>query len=302
MGLDHTLNVCQIAGYIERHIKEKIDYRQMEKSIGYSYHHIRGFFKGVTGISLARYIVHRQVAGAAFEIRHSGKRITEIAEDFAFGSVDTFTRCFVRAVGVTPSAFKKSAAACGRQVICPSVYGPVIVGHPSPMFTLQHIKEVNVMSEMKKLADSCVLYGVPQLTRGKHRTLPFPLCLQVVLNYMGQDMDYTRLLAYSGEAFRLRWEACGWSPAAIDPRYIYREPLEAYARAFGGAGRKYVMSVDTGDKKAIVKAEAIALIKEELDCGRPVIALGVVGPPRGLRDYWLRRSWGSGAGVEFVPA
>jgi len=278
------MNVCHIAAWIEINIRRKIDYAKMEKSIGYSYHHIRDFFKHITAISLSRYILARKIANAAFEIRHNKKSIIEIAEELEFSNIDTFTRVFNRVTGLTPSQFKKSDFTCGRQIICPGVYAPVILGHDSPMFTLQHIKEVNAMSEMKKTADSCILYGVPKVYFGREvdgdkQTLPFPICLQSVLNYMGQNISYTELVAYSGEAFRQRWECNGWSPAAIDPRYIYERPLETYERAFNGAGRKFILSVDNKHKKAIIKDDAIALIKAELDCGRPVIALGVVGPP-----------------------
>ena len=278
------MNVCHIAAWIEINIRQKIDYAKMEKAIGYSYHHIRDFFKQATAISLSRYILARQVANAAFEIRHSKKNITAIAEALGFSNIDTFARGFQRITGLTPSQFKKSDFACGRQIICPGIYAPIILNHPNPMFTLQHIKEVNTMSEMKKTADSCILYGVPKVyfdreVDGNKQTLPFPMCLQSVLNYMGQNISYAELVAYSGEAFRQRWECDGWNPAAIDPRFIYERPLETYERAFNGAGRKYVISVDSEDKKAIIKDDAIALIKAELDCGRPVIALGVVGPP-----------------------
>jgi len=278
------MNVWHIAAWIETNIKQRIDYAKMGQTIGYSYHHIRDFFKQVTDIPLSRYILARQVANAAFEIRHSNKNISVIADELNFSNIDTFTRAFTRITGLTPSQFKRSEFVCGRQIICPGVYAPVILGHDNPIFTLQHIQEVNKMSEMKKTADSCILYGVPKVYLGRKvdgnkQTFPFPMCLQSVLNYMGQNIGYAELLAYSGEAFRQRWEVDGWSPAAIDPRFIHESPLEAYQRAFKGAGRKYIISVDSEDKKAIVKDDAIALIKAELDCGRPIIALGVVGPP-----------------------
>ncbi|MCL2405451.1 MAG: AraC family transcriptional regulator [Defluviitaleaceae bacterium] len=278
------MNVCHIAAWVEINIRRKVDYTKMEKVIGYSYHHIRDFFKQATAISLSRYILARQVANAAFEIRHSKKTISMIADELDFSNIDTFTRVFTRVTDLTPVQFKKSDFDCGRQIICPGVYAPVILDHPNPMFTLQHLKEVNAMSEMKKTADSCILYGVPKVYAGREadgdkQTLPFPMCVQSVLNYMGQNISYAELVAYSGEAFRQRWECNGWSPAAIDPRFIYERPLEAYERAFNGAGRKFTLSVDSEDKKAIIKDDAIALIKAELDCGRPVLALGVVGPP-----------------------
>jgi len=288
------MDVCNIAAWIESNVRQRIDYTEMERAVGYSYHHIRDFFKRVTDVSLTRYILARQVANAAFEIRHNKKNMTAIADELDFSNTETFTRIFNRVVGLTPSQFKKSDYLCGRQIICPGVYAPVILNHDNPIFTLQHIKEVNAMSEMKKTADSCVLYGVPKVhfgreVDGREQNFPFPMCLQAVFNYMGQNISYTELLAYTGEAFRQRWEAGGWSPAAIDPRYLYERPHETYERGFNGAGRKLTVSVANDNVKSINKEKVTALIKSEIDCGRPVIALGVVGPPEaciitGYRD------------------
>ena len=137
------------------------------------------------------------------------------------------------------------------------------------------------MSEMVKTPDSCVLYGVPKVfygkeTDGRHMCTPFPMCLQAVLNYMGQNISYVEIMAYSGAAFRQRWDKNGWNGGAVDIRFTYEDHLRPFKLAFEGAGRKYKISES---KKAIVKEDAIALIKAELDCGRPLIALGVVGPP-----------------------
>jgi hypothetical protein len=140
------------------------------------------------------------------------------------------------------------------------------------------------MGEMKKTNDSCVLYGVPKVhfareVDGQMQNSPFPMCLQAVLNYMGQHISYTEIMAYSGAAFRQRWDSNGWNIAAIDIRFTYERHLEAFERAFHGVGRKVIISENPDMPKEVTKGEAIELIKSELDCGRPVIALGVVGPP-----------------------
>ena len=276
--MDYTMDVCRVSAWIEANIMHKIDFEEMEKVVGYSYPHICDFFKQVTNISLSRYISARKVANAAFEIRHSKQNITMIAENFDFSNVDTFTRVFKRVTGLTPSQFKKSDYLCGRQIICPSVFAPVILNHQNPIFTLQHIKEVNVMSEMKETANSRVLYGVPKVywereLDGEIQHSPFPMCLQSVLSYMGQEIRYSQLLVATGAVFRQRWYHKGWSFAAVDYRKIYDDPDKPFALAFKAAGRNYKLY---GENE---KSKYLDVIKSELDCGRPVIALGVVGPP-----------------------
>ncbi len=190
---------------------------------------------------MSRYILARKIANIAFEIRHSPKSITEIAFEYEFSNLDTFTRAFRRETGLSPSAFRKSAYLCGRRIICPGVYAPVILNLDHPRFTLPKLKEVNELSEMMKTTDSCILYGVPKVyygvtVDGQKLATPFSMCLQAVLNYMGQNIGYTQIMASSGAAFRQRWNAKGWDYAAIDIRNTYREHLKPFELAFTAAG------------------------------------------------------------------
>jgi len=292
--MDYKSTICKLIDCIEQNIKCKPDYQKMEQVLSFSYRHIRNIFRKTTQISLSRFILARKIANAAFEIRHSDKSITDIAYEYEFSNPDTFTRAFERITGLTPSDFKKSGHLCGRRIICPGVYAPVILDLVSPKFMLPNFKEVNVMGEMKKTADSCILYGVPKVYYGREegglrQGTPFPMCLQSVLNYMGQNISYAELMAYSGAAFRMRWDVQGWNLAAVDIRFTYENHLQPFRLAFKGAGRSFEISENPKKPKSVSKPDAINLIKSELDCGRPVIALGVVGPPEacivtGYRD------------------
>jgi len=282
--LDYEAEICNLIACIEQNIKSKPDYHEMEQALGFSYRHIRNIFHKTTHISLSRYILARKIANAAFEIRHSEKSITDISYEYGFTNPDTFTRAFRRDTGLTPSEFKKSGHLCGRRIICPGVYAPVILDLTNPRFTLPKLKEVNIMSEMKKTSDSCILYGVPKIYYGRaegglNQCTPFPMCLQSILNYMGQNISYAELMAYSGAAFRMRWDVDGWNLGAVDIRFTYENHLLPFELAFKGAGRSFRISENPDKPKSVSKPDAIALIKSELDCGRPVIALGVVGPP-----------------------
>ncbi len=278
--MDYVTDICSIIAYIEVNVKSNADYSKLEKTVGFSYHHLRDFFQKAMGISLSRYILSRKIANVAFEIRHSDKKITEIAFEYGFSNLDTFTRAFRRNTGLTPSEFRKSNYLCGRRIIYPGVYAPIILDIDSPKFTLPKLKEVNEMGEMKKTMDSCILYGVPKIHWGKEvegqvQCTPFPMCLQVILNYMGQNISYAQIMASSGAAFRQRWgiEDGGWDFAAVDIRNTFFEHRKAFELAFSCAGRSFKI-IEEGSKQ-----DYLELIKQEVSCGRPVIALGVVGPP-----------------------
>ena len=271
-----------LAARIEEDVKSIADYCDLEKTVGFSYTHIRDLFKRTTNISLSRYILARRIANAAFDIRHSGKTITEIAYEYGFSNLDTFTRAFRRCVGFNPSEFKKSSHLCGRRIICPGIYAPVILDFDDSLFTLHHIKEVNKMGEMQKTTDSCILYGVPKVyfgrtVDGQMQLTPFPMCLQSVLNYIGQNISYTQIMAASGVAFSMRFDTKGWNMGAADISLTYKESTKPFELAFRTSGRRFKIIEEPDKSKA--KTTYLAHIKTELDCGRPLIALGVVGPP-----------------------
>lgn len=242
--MNYKTQICSLVACIEQNIKNRTDYRELEKAVGFSYRHIRGFFQDAMQISLSRYILARKIANTAFELRHAEKSITEIAFEYEFSNLDTFTRAFKRDTGLTPSEFKKSKHLCGRKIICPGVFAPVILDIDNSRFAPPKFMEVNEMCEMKKTSDSCVLYGVPKVYYGRKvdgqtQVTPFPMCLQAVLNYMGQNIDYTQIMASSGAAFRLRWDIRGWNLAAVDIRFTYDTHLKPFELAFKGAGRNY---------------------------------------------------------------
>jgi hypothetical protein len=92
---------------------------------------------------------------------------------------------------------------------------------------------------------------------------------------MGQQADYSGLLAASGAAFRLRWKPGMWFGGNVDIQFVYDDPMEAFRRSFQAAGR----NVRFLERKGSSKEQFMAFIREEIDNGRPVIALGIIGPP-----------------------
>ncbi|WP_024832906.1 helix-turn-helix domain-containing protein [Ruminiclostridium josui] len=279
--MDYFIEICAIITFIEQRIKQKLDFTELEKILNFSYRHIRGIFKIRTNMSLSRYIMIRKIANCALEIVSTPKSLTTIAFEYGFDHYDTFTRAFKRETGIRPSEFKKSGLVCGRKHICLGVYAPAIL-NLNQESVLQNLSEVDFVSKTFKTQDSCILYGVPKVYYGRNvdggwQGTPFPMCLQAVLNYMGQNVHYSYIMAASGASFRLRWNVNGWDLSAVDIRNIYEKPLMPFELAFKAVGRKF--KILNKDSNSYSKKDFINLIKLEIDEGRPVIALGVVGPP-----------------------
>lgn len=267
--MDYSLVILSVCMYTESRVKGKLDPRDMEQAIGYSYSHIRKAFKEGMQIPVSRYILLRKLSYAAFDIIHTEKNLLDIAMEYGFEQYDGFTRAFRRETGLIPSEFRKRRERAGRRLIAPGVYAPAIFEYP----TSSYEKTEAMMNQKSK--KECILLGVPKVEYKWEECTPFPSCLHACLNYMGQDISYAYLMAASGAAFRLRWNKNEWDGGNVDICLIYEDVQEAFSRSFAAAGRSCrFLKREDSDKQGFIN-----FIKSEIKEGRPVIALGIVGPP-----------------------
>lgn len=278
--LDYMKEIWSVTSYIEKRVKDSIDYGALERITGFSYRHLREVFRQTTGISLSRYINGRKSANAAFMLAHTSKSATDIAFEFGFENYDTFTRVFKRETGMTPSEFRQKGVGAGRRLLGVGMYAPAIPEADDNRIPVPAWTEDNGINQIRKDQDSCILYGVQQVHFGLDgwQCSPFPMCLKAVLNYLGQDIEYPYLMASSGMAFRLRWNKNAWDPANVGIQMVYEDPDEGYRRAFRAAGRECYILRRQG--KSLTEKEVFkALVRQHLDKGHPLISTGIAGPP-----------------------
>jgi AraC-like DNA-binding protein len=286
--MDYSMFIWSTATFIETRVKEPIDYADMERSVGFSYRHIRETFQETTGITLSRYILLRRLANSTFDIAHTQKSLTEIAAEYMFESYDVFTRAYKRHMNILPSHLRKQTCnlRVGRRRILVGMYGPMILTQretntaqkelAATTYGQQILTEVeDRMNNITRTKDSCILYGVPKVAYSYEECTPFCTAMKACLNYMGQQIDYAYIMAITGAAFRLRWNTTGWDGGNVDIMNIYEDQYEAFRRAFAGAGRSFRLLQREGSGKE----DFILFIKAELEEGRPVIAFGIIGPP-----------------------
>jgi AraC-like DNA-binding protein len=273
--VDYFLFIWSVVTFVEKRLKTNIVYDELEAATGFSYRHIRETFRECTKTSLAKYILSRRVANAAFEVVHTDRNIIDIAGEFCFESYDTFTRAFKRETGITPIDFRKGKYLVGRRRLVSGAYAPAIMRDSSKQLLSTEITEVCNMKDTVKTEKSCILFGVPKVQYCYEECTPFPSCLRSCLNYMGQNIDYAYVMAASGASFRLRWNTGFWDGGNVDIMNIFDDKFEPFKRSFKAAGRKYTILQRGGSNKATF----ISFIKKEIDEGRPVIALGIIGPP-----------------------
>lgn len=285
--MDYFLMVSAVAVFVESRIKSGFKYSELEKSVGFSLPHIRAVYAKTTGKSLSRYILSRRIANAAFELAHTGNRILDIATKYGFSNHDTFTRAFRRVTGVTPKEFRKLRQPVGSAVLCSGVYAVSV----KPVNHCQNDTErVVTMSnnDQKRTTDgSVILYGVPKVYYGAYGgCTPLPICIKAVANYMGIELDYSEAMVNCGAAFRLTWNETCWDGGNVDAIFAFDDPSKVYRCALESLGCEYNL---LGRSKSTEKSEFIRFIKEKIDNGIPVIALGIIGPPEagiitGYRD------------------
>lgn len=126
--------------------------------------------------------------------------------------------------------------------------------------------------------DGVVLYGVPKVEYGPGGCTPYPMCVRACANYLGQDVPYHFVMAASGAAFRLTWDASSWNGGNVDVIFTFDDPLKSYRTAIEALGRSFHLIGRSGNVQPS-KEEFIAFIRERVDNGIPCIALGVIGPP-----------------------
>ncbi len=92
--------------YIEDHLNEEIDYKELEKISGTSLYHFRRMFTFLSGMTLGEYIRNRRFSNATFDLLNEGMSVTEAAFKYGYESVDGFSRAFKDWSGINPSKVK----------------------------------------------------------------------------------------------------------------------------------------------------------------------------------------------------
>ena len=283
--MSYPLHTYAIINHIEAHLgKGKLNYSELEQKTGFSYAHLRDFFKKHTGISLGQYIRERQLCASAFELLHTEKSILELALSYGFSNHESYTRAFTKHMGKNPSTFRAERPLMGKSELTNGIYGIGLLS--------QKEKRSDVMMNQKEKYqnnESTVLYGVPKVEWGTYGgSTPYPICLKACADYLGEDLDYATLLVSCGGAFRFTWNEACWDLSNVDIYHTFTEGAEetVYSYAAKALGREFSMLDRT---EATTKEEFISFIKQHIDEGYPCIAQGIIGPPEaciitGYRD------------------
>ncbi|MBQ3127280.1 MAG: AraC family transcriptional regulator [Clostridia bacterium] len=120
--------------YIEEHLKDELDNKNLAQISGYSeYHFIRVFRKHVH-LTPADYIRKRRISEIVRCIGEKNRSISDIAFAYGFNSKENFTRAFWHEHHILPTAWK--TANCSLRLFMPFSFAS---SNPQPTAAMQYL-------------------------------------------------------------------------------------------------------------------------------------------------------------------
>jgi len=94
--------------YIEAHTDEEITMADLSKTALFSPWYSYRIFKALTGITPSDYIRRLRLSRSALKLKNEKTRVSDIAFEMGFGSVDGYQRAFLREFGCNPKEYAKN--------------------------------------------------------------------------------------------------------------------------------------------------------------------------------------------------
>ena len=91
---EQVLAVQRMQDYIAAHLGEEITMAALARASFFSPWHSYRLFRQYTGLTPADYIRRLRLARSALRLKNEGRRVTEVAFELGFGSVDGYQRAF----------------------------------------------------------------------------------------------------------------------------------------------------------------------------------------------------------------
>lgn len=112
--MDYTAQIQTAMQYIDDHWDEDLSVSDVAASVHMSPFHFHRVFSAMVGVSVMHFVRFRRLERAAHALRTSERSIADIALECQFESQATFTRAFVRYLGVPPGRYRRGAIGKGN--------------------------------------------------------------------------------------------------------------------------------------------------------------------------------------------
>lgn len=95
--------------YIEKHLTDTFTQKDIAKCAMVSLSSLQKIFKHSLGYSINEYITKRSISDAAKRLITESASVTDLALDYGYSNVESFSRAFQKVYGVLPSQYKKDS-------------------------------------------------------------------------------------------------------------------------------------------------------------------------------------------------
>ena len=136
--MEWTERFNQAIRYIEEHISEEINYKELAQAACCSSYHFQRMFSYLAGVPLSEYIRRRRMSLAAVDLQGGREKIIDVGLKYGYSSPTAFNRAFQSVHGVAPSAVK-------NQGVCVKSFPPLVF-----QFSLKGAEELNYRIETKE--------------------------------------------------------------------------------------------------------------------------------------------------------
>ena len=93
--------------FIEENLRERISVDDVAQAVYISLSHLQSMFARTLHISVGDYITKRRLCLAALDLISTEKNVTEIAFDFGYANIESFSRAFKKQFLEAPSSYRK---------------------------------------------------------------------------------------------------------------------------------------------------------------------------------------------------
>ena len=107
--MSYLLQVQRGIDYIEDHLDQEIDIRDVSRIAGASHWHFQRMFKAMTLETLKGYLRSRRLANASSALLRTEAKVLDIALQAGFSSQASFTRAFQKMFALPPAAYRERA-------------------------------------------------------------------------------------------------------------------------------------------------------------------------------------------------
>lgn len=97
----------KIIEYIENHLEEKIEYKELSKMIGVNEYTFQRIFSLISNVSISEYIRNRRLSNAGQELYLNNEKVIAVAIKYQYNNATAFSRAFEKFHGIKPSEVKK---------------------------------------------------------------------------------------------------------------------------------------------------------------------------------------------------